>query len=321
MDMGVAGSLAKTLPATRGLWFGIHHLLKRLAEIFAVLVLTAGLMAGGAALYSWLRPQAADGLQGGSEQVTGLTPQLTEPIVFALIQNFLETPSQDFLANTTIDQRNNLESCFQKGAKGVRYRAGAWTIHLAGIGCKGLEVFTVDDLTGQVIALAPALTAFTFLTPTPVAPTHESTPTLEPTSNPGSTDNLEPTSNPGPTANLEPTPNFEPTPNLESTPNLEPTPAPGSTPTPRPTPSPEFAKVIRLIEKYLADSGELNVICITNAVIEGRKGFLPSAATTGIYWTVKAENDAAAQSTWGCPRFHFYEIDDFTGKVRRTPGK
>jgi hypothetical protein len=281
--------------------------LKRLAEIFAVLVITAGLMAGGAALYSWLRPQAADDFQRRSEQVTGptntLTPLLTEPIVFALIQDFLETPSQEFLAQTTIDQRNNMTFCFQKGAKVVRYREGAWTIHLAGIGCKGLEVFTVDDLTGQVIPLAPTLTAFKSITPIPVVPALESTPTLEPTSNP------------------ESTPALEPNPNPESTPNPEPTPTPGQTPTPRPTPNPEFAKVIRLIERYLADSGELNVTCINTAVIEGRKGFLPSAATTGIYWSVKAESDYEAQTTWGCPQFHFYEVDDFTGVVRRTRGK
>lgn len=276
-------------------------MLKRLAEIFAVLAFTAGLMAAGAALYSWLRPQAADDFQRGSGQVTDPTttptPLLTEPIVFALIQNFLETPSQDFLAKTTIDQRNNLASCLQTGAKAVRYREGAWTIRLAGIRCKGLEVFTVDDLTGQVIAPAPALTAFTSLTPTPVAPTPESAP------NPESTATLEST----------PTPASTPTVGLTS--------IPGPTPIPRPTPNPEFAKVVKLIERYLADSGELNVICINNAVVEGRKGFLPSAATTGIYWTVKAENDDAAQATWGCPRFHFYEVDDFTGKVRRTPGK
>ena len=35
-------------------------MLKRFAETFAVLVVTAGLMAGGAALYAWLGPESGD---------------------------------------------------------------------------------------------------------------------------------------------------------------------------------------------------------------------------------------------------------------------
>jgi hypothetical protein len=265
--------------------------LKRLAEIFAVLVFTAGLMAGGAALYSWLRPQAVDEFQSGSTQVTGptdtLVPVLTEGIVFALIEDFLETPPQDSLSQSALDQRNGIALCFQKGAKGLRYKAGVWTVQLAGIGCNGLEIITVDDLTGQVISLSPTLTASTIFTLAPVFPTSAAGPTPPP----------EPTPTPGPS------------------------PTPGATPLPRPTPNPQHARLVGLIEQYLSKSGQLNASCITTAAIEAKKGFIPSAATTGIYWSVRAENDYEAQTTWSCPQLHYYEVDDFTGEVRRTREK
>ena len=275
--------------------------LKQLAENFAVLVFAAGLMAGGAALYSWLRPQ-------GSEQVTGstttLAPLLAEAIVVALFQDFLENPSQDSLAQTEIDQRNDITLCFQQGAKGVRYKEGVWTIHLAGIGCNGLEVFTVDDLTGQVIALAPVLVASTVLTVGSGSPTPTSELPLS----------LEPSS-----ASELPL-SLEPSSTSELTLSLDPALTPGLSLIPRPALSPEHAGVVELIEQYLADSKELDVNCINTAIIEARKGFIPSAATTGIYWSVSAENDYDAQTTWGCPGFHFYEVDDFTGVVRRADG-
>ncbi len=223
----------------------------------------------------------------------------------ALFQDYLETPPQDFHTPTTNDQQDERRVCFRDGARGVRYREGVWTIHLAGIGCKGLEVYTVDDLTGQVNALAPTLTASTSLTAGPVSltPTPEETPTPDLTPAPGPI--------PAPEADPKPQPPL----------NLGLPLTPGPALSPRATPNPEYAKVVSLIALHLTKSGELNASCIDTARIEAKKGFLPSAATTGLYWTVKAESDFEAQTTWGCPQLHYYEVNDFTGEVRRTRGQ
>ena len=79
-----------------------------------------------------------------------------------------------------------------------------------------------------------------------------------------------------------------------------------------------YSHIYSFIEDYLTESGDLPVECFDRAgkTVNSFNTVIPG----GTWWSVKATTTEYARTEWDCPRFHFYEVYDWTGEVKRTDG-
>jgi hypothetical protein len=172
----------------------LARLLKRLAEVSAVLAFIAVLMAGGAALYAWLGPE--NGSKILPEPQLTPQPQLTEEQVWIVLSGYflalIEAESGD-------DGPASLSSrCYRTAKKQAipKYENGLWKVSLVTMGdptrygrCwNGVRVYYVADDTGLVTAPTPTPGPSPTPTPTPgPSPTPKPTkvpPTIVPSPTP-----------------------------------------------------------------------------------------------------------------------------------------